>query len=81
MIESRSNQNTIKNNNIVGITNINAYLLNSFQTSFQNNHWDYHTSKLPKIIRGELTPFFLPTLRLPWFGIDWNPNLQPNIYR
>lgn len=80
MIESRSNHNKIQNNNIIGITNINAYLLNSFQTSFQNNHWGDHTTKLPKIIRGELTPFFLPTLRLPWFGIDWNPNPQPNIH-
>jgi len=80
MIESRSNHNKIHDNNIIGITNIHAYLLNSFQTSFKNNHWGDHTSNLPKIIRGELTPFFLPTLRLPWFGIDWNPNPQPNIF-
>jgi parallel beta-helix repeat protein len=80
MIESKSNNNIICNNNLLGDTRIQAYLLNCFQTYFRSNYWDDHQTRLPRIIRGEIILTILPNIRLPWFGIDWKPSTVQNEY-
>lgn len=79
MIESKSHHNHVQNNDFLGTPRVHGYLLNTFRTTYHQNYWDDHDSILPKIIRGELTFSFLPALRFPWFGIDWQPSAQQNV--
>jgi parallel beta-helix repeat protein len=79
MIESKSHNNIVRNNNFLGSAHAQAYLLNCFRTTFQNNYWHDHNSALPKLIRGELTFSFLPIFRFPWFGFDLKPSQHQNM--
>jgi len=74
-----SNGNTIRYNNFLNI--VNAYFINSYDTTWNGNYWLLWPHILPKPIHGRFAPFFdkfnLITPYIPLLNFDWHPAKEP----